>query len=98
MSITVKEPFNLRATLAKMKKADSDDGIMYVWDADIEAVEDAIKTIEAIRNLKPLNRRTNYSKDLIIKRLKDFKSLGCQIFPTELPQDFKSLTHRSEGI
>jgi hypothetical protein len=52
VSITVKEPHNLRTTLATMKSAKEKGIGMNIWDQDIKAVEDAIATIEAIRNLK----------------------------------------------
>lgn len=52
MSITVKEPFDLRTTLATMKSAKEKGVGMNIWDRDIKAVEDAIATIEAIRNIK----------------------------------------------
>lgn len=50
MGITVKEPHDLRATLAAMKSAKEKGQNMNVWERDIKAVEDAIATIEAIRN------------------------------------------------
>lgn len=50
--IPVNEPHDLRATLAKMKSAKEQGVNMNVWDRDIDAVEDAIATIEAIRQLK----------------------------------------------
>lgn len=49
--VTVEEPLDLRALLAKMKSADAGNGFMSVWDIDIKTVEDAIATIEAIRKL-----------------------------------------------
>ena len=49
MSITVKATHNLQATLATMKSAKEKGGLMNIWDSDINAVEDAIATIEAIR-------------------------------------------------
>ena len=52
MSIIVKEPFDLRTVLATMKKAIEQDVGMIIWPRDIKAVEDAIATIEAIRNLQ----------------------------------------------
>jgi hypothetical protein len=52
MSIEIKAPTELRAVLAKMK-ASKEKGInMNVWDIEIKAVEDAIITIEAVRELK----------------------------------------------
>lgn len=54
MSITVKAPFELRALLAKMKTAKEAGRLMAVFNTEIKAVEDAIETIEAIRNLKPV--------------------------------------------
>ncbi len=48
-AITIKEPYDLRTTLATMKAARSGDGLMRIWDRDIRAVEEAIATIEAIR-------------------------------------------------
>ncbi len=51
MAVTVKEPHDLRALLAKMKAAHKEPGAyMTVWDTEIKAVEDAIATIVAIRN------------------------------------------------
>lgn len=50
MGVAVKAPHQLRATLATMKSAKEKDGLMSIWDRDIEAVEEAIATIEAIRN------------------------------------------------
>jgi len=47
--ITIKEPFDLRTTLATMKHAKEAGIKLRVWDRDIKAVEDAIATIEAIR-------------------------------------------------
>lgn len=49
MSVTVHEPFALRALLATMKSAKKQHVNMNIWDRDIKAVEDAIATIEAIR-------------------------------------------------
>ena len=50
MGITVKEPHDLRATLIAMKASRERGENMNVWDRDIKALEDAIATIEAIRN------------------------------------------------
>ncbi len=50
-AITIKEPYDLRTTLATMKAARSGDGLMRIWDQDIEAVKKAIAIIEAIRAL-----------------------------------------------
>lgn len=50
MAVTVKEPHDLRTTLAVMKSAKEKGELMSVWDRDIKAVEDAIATIESIRN------------------------------------------------
>lgn len=47
--ITIKEPYDLRITLATMKSAKAKDCYMCIWDSDIKAVEDAIAVIEAIR-------------------------------------------------
>lgn len=47
--ITIKEPFDLRALLAKMKAAKAQGVNMNVWDSEIQAVEDAISVIEAMR-------------------------------------------------
>lgn len=52
MGVTVKEPHDLRGTLATMRSAKESGGLMMIWDCDIKAVEDAIATIEAIRKLK----------------------------------------------
>jgi len=52
MSVNVKAPFELKATLAKMKKAKELGVNMNVWNLDIKAVEDAVATIEAIRDIK----------------------------------------------
>lgn len=49
MSITVKEPFELRTLLAKMKSAKAQGVNMSVWDSEIKAVEEAIAVIAAIR-------------------------------------------------
>ena len=49
MSITVKAPLNLQATLATMKSAKEKGVGMNIWDRDIKAVEDAIATIEDVR-------------------------------------------------
>jgi hypothetical protein len=49
MSVTIKAPHELRALLATMKSAKEQRVNMNIWDRDIKAVEDAIKTIEAIR-------------------------------------------------
>lgn len=49
MNITVKEPHDLRATLAAMKCARCAETPMRIWERDIKAVEDAIATIDAIR-------------------------------------------------
>lgn len=54
MSIVIKEPFDLRQLLATMKSAHEKRIAMSVWERDIKAVENAIATIEAIRNLKPV--------------------------------------------
>ena len=51
MSITVKATHNLQATLATMKSAKEKGIGMNIWDQDIKNVEEAIATIEAIRNL-----------------------------------------------
>lgn len=55
--ITLKAPFDLRATLATMKSAHAEDGNMNVWEKDIKAVEAAIATIEALRAI-PAERQT----------------------------------------
>lgn len=47
--ITIKEPFDLRTTLATMKTAKEKGVNMCIWDRDIKAVEDAIAVIDAIR-------------------------------------------------
>ncbi len=60
MSIAVNEPHNLRATLAQMKSAAENGGrIMYIWDRDIQAVEEAVATIEAIRLMKNVLEQIN---------------------------------------
>lgn len=46
----IKEPNDLRATLATMKSAKRQGVNMNVWDRDIEAVENAIAVIEEIRS------------------------------------------------
>lgn len=46
---TVKEPFDLRMTLATMKSAKEKGVDFIVFDRDIKAVEDALAIIEAIR-------------------------------------------------
>ena len=67
MSITVKAPFDLQATLATMKSAKEKDGLMNIWDRDIKAVEDAIETIEAIRRINAflIGKEIQTVKDLI---------------------------------
>ena len=47
--LIIKEPFELRALLAKMKSAKEQGVNMNVWDDNIKAVEDAIAVIQAIR-------------------------------------------------
>lgn len=49
MSVTVSEPFDLRALLATMKSAKEKGVNMNIWDRDIKAVEDAIATFDALR-------------------------------------------------
>ena len=49
MSHRIEAPFDLRALLSTMKSAKEKGVNMNIWDRDIEAVEDAIATIEAIR-------------------------------------------------
>ena len=51
--ITIKEPFELRALLAKMKSAKEKRVNMNIWDRDIKAVEDAIAVFDALRLQKP---------------------------------------------
>lgn len=45
----IREPNDLRTTLATMKSAKRQGVNMNIWDRDIEAVENAIAVIEAIR-------------------------------------------------
>lgn len=47
--ITIKAPFDLKATLATMKSAKAQGVHMAIWEKDIKAVEDAIELIEKIR-------------------------------------------------
>jgi hypothetical protein len=47
--VTLKAPFKLRALLATMKSAKEKSVNMNIWDRDIDAVEDAIATIEVLR-------------------------------------------------
>ena len=47
----IEEPHYLRAVLATMKSAKTRGVPMSIWDRDIEAVEEAIETIDAIRKL-----------------------------------------------
>jgi hypothetical protein len=49
MSVTIKEPFDLMALLATMKAAKEQNVGMAIWARDIQAVEDAVATIKAIR-------------------------------------------------
>lgn len=51
----IEAPHALRALLATMKSAQAQRVNMNVWDRDIQAVEDAIATIEAIRGIKQLS-------------------------------------------
>ena len=53
MSITVKAPFELEATLAAMRTAKASDGLMRIWDRDIKAVEEAVATIKVLRDHGP---------------------------------------------
>mgnify|MGYP001576703436 CR=1 FL=1 len=55
MSVAVKEPHDLRATLATMKSAKEKGVGMNIWDRDIKAVESAIAIIEAIRDRQLLS-------------------------------------------
>ena len=50
MSVTVNEPFDLMALLAKMKSAKEKGVGMSIWDRDIKTVEDTIAMINAIRS------------------------------------------------
>jgi len=54
-TIIFREPFDLRATLAKMKAAKEQGVNMNVWDGDIKAVDDAIALIESVMALRPVN-------------------------------------------
>lgn len=47
--ISIKAPFDLRATLATMKSAKEKGVNMAIWDRDIKAVEDAVELIERLR-------------------------------------------------
>lgn len=51
--VIVVPPHDLRALLATMKSAKEKGVGMSIWDRDIKTVEDAIATIEAIRNTTP---------------------------------------------
>lgn len=51
--IDIKEPNDLRVTLATMKSAKRQGVNMNIWDRDIEAVEQAIAMIEAMRQYYP---------------------------------------------
>lgn len=52
VNFTVKEPHDLKSTLATMRSAKEKGVGMSIWDRDIKAVEDAIETIEAVRSLQ----------------------------------------------
>ena len=51
MIITVESPLKLKSLLATMKSAKEKKVAMAIWDCDIEAVQEAIATIEAIHKL-----------------------------------------------
>lgn len=64
--ITIKAPFDLRATLATMKSAKAKGVNMAIWDKDIKAVEDAIELIEKMRAYGELREPFPSRQDLDI--------------------------------
>lgn len=58
MPSIIQDPHYLRAVLATMKSANAKGVPMSIWDRDIEAVEKAIETIDAIRKLSHIPQDT----------------------------------------
>ena len=50
----IQQELSLRVTLATMRSAKEKGIGMNIWEQDIKAVEDALATLEAIRNLKQI--------------------------------------------
>lgn len=64
----IEEPHYLRAVLATMKSAKSKGVCMNIWDRDIEAVEKAIETIDAIRKLPRITQREEHGDSTNVEK------------------------------